>query len=63
MANTIKKIDTNKYEITDDTKDEKKVVDSSELERTIVYMEKEYSELGKLIQEQKDLLNELKKIK
>lgn len=61
MKKIIKKIDTDKYEIIDESKNETKVVDSLELERTIIHMEKEYSELEKLIQEQKDLLKEIKK--
>lgn len=61
MKKIIKKIDTDKYEIIDESKNEIKVVDSLELERTIIHMEKEYSELEKLIQEQKDLLKEIKK--
>jgi len=62
MPKEIKKIEEGKYEVKKENSSERFIVDLSELERTIIYMEKEYLELAKIIEEKKQLLKEIKKI-
>jgi hypothetical protein len=63
MTKIIKNIGENKFEITDKSRNESKVIDSLVLENTLIYEKKEYENLGQIIAEHEALLKSFKDIK